>query len=201
MSAIELRGVAKHFGIAIPRTVKTKEAIADLIRNTFHENPSLLKSPIIEESIDWKNVEQLCGMLCTYSEIAAFFHITVERIARLCYEEFGIQWSDFYAKYSSNGKISLRRAQMQSAVGAKAVYDVNGNRVREEVKPAVAMQIFLGKTILGQIEPREKRDDQSGTSLTMEDLVEYMSETKTSEDILTNPSTAKAKRSAYKGNG
>ena len=96
---------------------------------------------------------------------------------------------------------SLQSAQMQSAVGAKAVYDVNGNRVREEVKPAVAMQIFLGKTILGQIEPRERRDDNTGSPLTMEDLVDYLSENRPSDDVLTNPKLAKAKREAAKGDG
>lgn len=201
MPIVELRATAKHFGIAIPRNVKTKDGIAELIRNTLHENPALLKGPQIEETIDWANVQQLCGMLCTYAEIAAFFNITVERLSRLCYEEFGMNWTDYYAKYSSNGKISLRRAQMQSAVGAKAVYDVNGNRVREEIKPAVAMQIFLGKTILGQIEPREKRDDAAGVPLTMEDLVDYLSENRPSDDILTNPKLAKSKREASKGDG
>ena len=89
--------------------------------------------------IKWNEIEKLCQMLCTLVEIAGWFRCSEDTIERRCKEEKKCTFADFYKRYSSGGKISIRRAQYKAAM--------NGN---------VAMLIWLGKQHLGQ---RDKFDE------------------------------------------
>lgn len=76
---------------------------------------------------------KLCGMQCTEKEICDFFETTDKTLSKWCRENFdGAVFSEVYKKYSTDGKISLRRYQLKLA----------------ERSPAMA--IFLGKQYLGQ---------------------------------------------------
>ena len=91
--------------------------------------------------IDKTAFENLCGLLCTEEEIAAFFNCTVDTINNWCKRNYQdengrpMTFSDVYKRYSVTGKVSLRRQMAKAAE--------NGN---------VTMMIFLAKTQLGMHE-------------------------------------------------
>jgi len=79
------------------------------------------------------DLEKLCALQATEEEIAQFFNCSVDTICRRCQEVFGMTFAEYYAQKKGQGRISLRRAQWQTAQ--------KGN---------VTMQIWLGKQYLGQ---------------------------------------------------
>ena len=85
---------------------------------------------------DLEEVEKLGRLQCTYSEVAAFFNCSTETVERRMKDTPA--FSAAFIKGLEGGRISLRRAQWQSALG--------GN---------ITMQIWLGKQYLGQ---RDKSD-------------------------------------------
>jgi hypothetical protein len=83
--------------------------------------------------IDWANVEKLCGLQCTEVEISNFLGISVDTLARACQREYRTSFAEYFAQKRGLGKVSLRRAQWQTAQG--------GNP---------ALLIWLGKQYLDQ---------------------------------------------------
>jgi hypothetical protein len=80
--------------------------------------------------IDPVQLGKLAEMCCSIEEVAAYFRTTVQTVrARLKKDPLKTVWESGLAR----GRISLRRAQMQSALG--------GDRT---------MQIWLGKQLLDQ---------------------------------------------------
>lgn len=80
--------------------------------------------------IDPVQLGKLAEMCCSVEEVAAYFRTTVQTVrARLRKDPLKTVWESGLAR----GRISLRRAQMQSALG--------GDRT---------MQIWLGKQLLDQ---------------------------------------------------
>lgn len=80
--------------------------------------------------IDPVQLGKLAEMCCSIEEVAAYFRTTVQTVrARLKKDPLKAVWESGLAR----GRISLRRAQMQSALG--------GDRT---------MQIWLGKQLLDQ---------------------------------------------------
>jgi len=95
--------------------------------------------------IDWAEFDKLCAIQCTQAEIAAWFKCTDETIENACKREHKQSFSAYYKTKAANGKMSLRRKQMQVAL--------DGN---------VAMLIWLGKQTLGQREnPVTEQDGNS----------------------------------------
>lgn len=88
--------------------------------------------------IDFENFKKLCGLQCTLDEIASFFNCSRDTIERWCKRELKMSFADAFKKYSSAGKISLRRWQYKMA------------------EHNVAMAIFLGKNWLGQTDKVEQ---------------------------------------------
>ncbi len=84
------------------------------------------------KEIDKEQFEKLCGLQCTEEEILGWFDITDKTLCNWCKREYGVGFSEIYAKKREKGKISLRRAQFNLA------------------KKSAAMAIFLGKNYLGQ---------------------------------------------------
>lgn len=76
--------------------------------------PSRGGKPLIE--INQNDFEQLCYMLCTLNEIAGFFKCSHDTIQRWCVRTYEENFEDVWSIYSSGGKISLRRAQLQAAM-------------------------------------------------------------------------------------
>lgn len=84
----------------------------------------------IKVVIDPIQLGKLAEMCCSVEEVAAYFRTTVQTVrARLKKDPLKSVWESGLAR----GRISLRRAQMQSALG--------GDRT---------MQIWLGKQLLDQ---------------------------------------------------
>ena len=84
------------------------------------------------KEINQKAFENLCGLLCTEAEICAFFDVTDKTLSGWCRRTYGKSFSEIYRIKSVQGKISLRRYQLQLA------------------QKSAAMAIFLGKNWLGQ---------------------------------------------------
>ena len=87
------------------------------------------------------NIEQfksLCGMLCTETEICDFFGCSHDTINRWCHDNFNMTFGQAWGRFSSFGKISIRRNQFKLA----------------ETNPTMA--IWLGKQYLGQKDDKEE---------------------------------------------
>jgi len=87
--------------------------------------------------IDWKEAEKLCAIQCSELEIADWFHISVDTLARRLKEEKNASFAEFFTKNRVGGKIALRR---------------NLFRLSEK-HPAAA--IFLAKNWLGMVDKTE----------------------------------------------
>ena len=83
--------------------------------------------------IDWKQVELMCKILCTESEIASVLEIHIDTLYEKCKAEHGMIFPEYYKQFSDQGKMSMRRAQYKKAL---------------EGHPT--MLIWLGKQMLGQ---------------------------------------------------
>ena len=82
--------------------------------------------------IDYEEFEKLCSIQCTLDEVAEWFKVSPDTIERRIKEFYGINFADAFKKYSSKGKISLRRNQFALS------------------RTNAAMAIWLGKQYLNQ---------------------------------------------------
>ncbi len=87
--------------------------------------------------IDWRIVEECCGMFCTGEEIARILGISYDTLGRAIRREHGMRFAEYFRQKSARGKAALRRAQFELAM--------DGNST---------MLIWLGKQWLGQRETR-----------------------------------------------
>ncbi len=85
------------------------------------------------KELDFPQFEKLCAICATEEEIAHWFDMSEDTLNRRCQENYGVTFSEVYKKYSDEGKMSLRRKQIQVAM--------DGNPT---------MLIWLGKQLLGQ---------------------------------------------------
>lgn len=85
-----------------------------------------------QEKIDQIQFEKLCGLQCTESEIIGYFQVSKDTLIRWCKETYSTDFATIYEQKKGNGKIALRRYQLQQA----------------EKNPTMA--IWLGKQYLGQ---------------------------------------------------
>lgn len=92
-------------------------------------------------TINLEQFKSLCGMLCTEKEICDFFSVSHDTLNRWCHDNFGMTFGEAWGKFTSFGKISIRRYQFKLA----------------ESNPTMA--IWLGKQYLGQTDT-EKEDNQ-----------------------------------------
>ena len=83
--------------------------------------------------IDWEKLDKMCAIHCTKREIADVLGISEDTIDRRCREEYDCSFAVYYKKHASQGNMSLRRQQFQTAM--------KGNP---------SLLIWLGKQILGQ---------------------------------------------------
>ena len=90
-----------------------------------------------KKDIDVIEFKKLCGLQCTLSEIAGFFDCSEDTIERWCKRELKLSFADAFKKHSSEGKISLRRAQFRLA------------------EKNASMAIWLGKQYLNQTDKFE----------------------------------------------
>ena len=117
----------------------------------------MARPKIVWSDKQYASIEYMAMIHCTQKEIAGVMGVDEETLVRLIRDHYGMSYSEFYEKYSSNGNMSLRRAQFKSAEG--------GN---------VSMQIWLGKQWLGQKEQQEISLDRS-TDETIRRMDEFFS--------------------------
>ena len=84
-----------------------------------------------KKTIDWKEAEKLCHLQCSEVEIADWFHISVDTLARRLKDEKGLSFKEFFTLHRVQGKIALRRNMFKMS----------------EKSPQMA--IFLAKNWLG----------------------------------------------------
>ena len=90
------------------------------------------------KELDFPQFEKLCAICATEEEIAHWFDMTVDTLSARCKENYGETFSEVYKKFSSEGKMSIRRKQIEVAM--------SGN---------VSMLIWVGKQTLGQKDRQE----------------------------------------------
>jgi hypothetical protein len=111
--------------------------------------------------IDWKVLEALCQVQCTYEEISAVLKVSIPTIQRRLKKEFNTTFEGYFKKHAANGKVSLRRAQFKAAMA--------GN---------TTMLVWLGKQNLGQRDqPIEAGEDDGAKPVPVAIVVEDASAT------------------------
>ena len=115
--------------------------------------------------IDFKTLDGMCAINCTQEEIASVLGISIDTLGRRIKEIHDMTFAEYYKKNSANGKMSLRRAQFDRAMGDKV--DEYKDEFNEKTKKfervktgnkiwanngSVPMLIWLGKQWLGQSE-------------------------------------------------
>jgi len=107
-----------------------------------------------KKEFDKLQFEDLCGIFCTKDEICAIFRCDEKTLTRWCKDNYGVGFSDIYKTYSSDGKMSLRREQMNVAK--------RGNPT---------MLIWMGKQHLDQT---DKQHIETDTTDKLQELVNAM---------------------------
>ena len=98
------------------------------------------------KEVDFDVVKRLCIFHCTKNEICDVLDIDEKTLTLRIQEKFGIGFSEYFKKASSEGKTSLRRKQFEIAL-----------------KGSIPMLIWLGKQVLDQKDRQEV--EQTGTIL------------------------------------
>lgn len=106
-----------------------------------------------QNRIDKEQFERMCNYMCTKEEIAYIFNVDADTLNTWCYNTYGCTFSAIYKMFSSNGKMSLRRAMFKKAI--------------EDENPTI--QIWLSKQYLGMKDKVEYTDD--GIKTVNENLV------------------------------
>ena len=107
-----------------------------------------------QNRINKQEFEKLCGMWATKNDIAGFFDVSEDTVETWCKKNYdGDTFSVVYKKKSAKGNVSLRQAQLKSAL--------NGN---------VTMQVWLGKQHLGQKEYAENNNTEEQRIVIVNDL-------------------------------
>ena len=89
-----------------------------------------------EKPIDWDKLQYLAECQCTATEVAGYFGIDTDTLARRMQKQFGVNYTVYAAKYWEKGKASLRVRQFEAAM--------------DKDNPNNTMLVFLGKNYLGQ---------------------------------------------------
>lgn len=90
------------------------------------------------KEIDKAEFEKLCAIQCTLDEICGWFGVSKKTLEAWCKRTYGDTFSTVFYQKRGIGKISLRRAQYQSAMGGNS-----------------ALLIWLGRNWLGQTDKVE----------------------------------------------
>ena len=103
--------------------------------------------------IDKEEFGKLCAIQRPLTQIAGGCRCSPDTIGKWCKREYNDTFSEVFKKYSSGGKISLRRTQFRLA------------------EKNTAMAIWLGKQYLGQ---REVIDVDNTSNGQLEEILAYM---------------------------
>ncbi len=123
-----------------------------------------------KKPIDWKEAEKLCALQCSELEIADWFHISVDTLARRLKEEKDASFAEFFTIHRVQGKIAVRR---------------NLFKLSERYPQAA---IFLAKNWLGMKESVE-HTGEGGGPVKAEIMVLSDTAKKLTEEILNGKGT------------
>jgi hypothetical protein len=98
--------------------------------------------------LNWDEFDKLCAIQATLREIAGWFEVSEDTIARVVQRDKGIEFAVYSGQKRGPGKISLRRKQYEVAM--------KGN---------VGMLIWLGKQWLDQTEKSHSTGDDGDITL------------------------------------
>ena len=62
-----------------------------------------------KKRIDWQEVEKLCALQCSQTEIADWLHVSVDTLVRRLQEEKQQSFAEFFQLHRVQGKIAVRR--------------------------------------------------------------------------------------------
>lgn len=127
-------------------------------------NKKPVKMGRTELVIDWPQIDELCKIQCTASEISTVIGISCDTLLRRCKKKFDCTFAEYIAQKRVLGFESLRRQQYEVAS--------KGN---------VTMLIWLGKQWLGQKDKQEISSGERGLSadeLSNEALVKIVKDSK-----------------------
>lgn len=94
-----------------------------------------------QSKIDKELFEKMCHIQCTEVEICSILNICEDTLNSWCKNEYGMNFSETYKKYSAGGKMSLRRTMFKQA----------------ENNPTMA--IWLSKQYLGMKDSIEEKHE------------------------------------------
>ena len=106
-----------------------------------------------KKEFDQELFENLCAIMCTEEEICGILKTTDKTLNGWLKRTYNMNFSEAFKRFSSRGKINLRRWQFNMA------------------KKNASMAIFLGKVYLGQKDQQElvvSSDDE-----TVKEMYEY----------------------------
>jgi hypothetical protein len=103
-------------------------------RTGVKAKPGAGKPGLKPRIMDWEKIGKMFSLGCTIGEVCNIEMLSDDWLRTLCERDNNCTLSDFVAKHRDKGKVSLRRAQYDSAVN----------------RNSVPMQIWLGKNWLGQ---------------------------------------------------
>ncbi len=112
--------------------------------------------------VPWEEVQHFASIHATADEIAGALGIARKTLFVHCLEENGCALGEYLDRYASPRKIALRRLQFETANGgqvavAKTITHKDGSVEKQEtyLPPNPALQIWLGKQYLGQVDKVE----------------------------------------------
>lgn len=100
--------------------------------------------------IDKGLFEKLCGIQCTLGEIAGVLDCSEDTVERWVLRTYGESFAEIYKRYSSKGKMSLRRYQFDLA------------------KKNATMALWLGKQYLNQKDFIEQNINTDGVKVVID---------------------------------
>lgn len=118
------------------------------------------RGPKLKE-INWDQVEKLCAIQCTFSEIAATCNVDEETLNKRCIKDHKVKFSEYYEQKRQHGFSSLRSRQYRLAI--------EGNPT---------MLVWLGKNWLSQTDKLETNNKTELTAnvaqLTIEEITNLL---------------------------
>ena len=121
-----------------------------------------------QATINQKQFEGMCTIQCTKEEICNIFDVSDKTLTRWCEETYGLNFDGAYKKYSTGGKMSLRRTQFRLA----------------EKNPTMAL--WLGKQYLGQKDVVENQNIDMSKVDKLLDSLENMADYVNNDESIEN---------------
>lgn len=113
------------------------------------------------KQIDLDVLKKLCGLQCSFEEMAGFFEIDEKTLNRRVKENTGMKLSEFFKMYRQKGKISLRKSQFSLAHNSASMSKFLGKQYLGQKEDFVMPTADDGKFILGFFGmSAEKKDDK-----------------------------------------